>query len=64
MATDTTRPQTRRNLLTAAIGGMAAMAAGALSRGAPARAGSDTIVHVGGTYDDATSLTTIHNMAQ
>jgi hypothetical protein len=60
MAIDTARPQTRRALLAATVGSLAAVVAQALGRPIPARAEGET-VKVGGEYWNATSRTYIRN---
>jgi hypothetical protein len=60
MALETLTPTTRRNVLAAAFGALAAFAAQAIGRPLPARAEGEAIV-VGGEYTDATSVTKIAN---
>jgi len=52
----------RRALLAGAVGGIGAVAAGAIGRASPVRAEGEAIV-VGGEYTDATSVTWLRNQA-
>lgn len=61
MAIDTTTPRSRRSLLLAAFGGVAAAAAGLVSRAAPVEAASGDFVHVGATHLGATPTTILYN---
>ena len=62
MAIETAVPRSRRALLAASLGGLAALAAQALGRPALVRAENE-YVRVGGEYSTATSVTKIENTA-
>ena len=63
MATiESTVPRSRRALLAAAAGGLAALAAQAIGRPLPARAEGE-VIHVGDEFTTATSVTAIKNTA-